>query len=359
MFDSQRNQAYLTELLEWARKTKQFSWEQGAHLQEGHLRDLNFWQEEMNDFIQELHHYLHRPKSATLYSPHKRENGPLYTPAGEGGEEQILEFEERASQLYYKLMDLLAKKSSQPFSQAFKKETVQEKEPEAEETESSSHLNFEEMHEIPRRTVPIGQHRLPPLPYRYDALEPYISEEIMRLHHDKHHQSYVDGLNKAERKMAEARRTGDFELLKHWEREAAFHGSGHYLHTIFWNVMKPNGGGQPSGELAQRIQQDFGSFNHFKNHFTEAANQVEGVGWAILVWSPRAQRLEILQADKHQNFAQWDVIPLLVLDVWEHAYYPQYKTDKKKYIDNWWNVVNWNHVLHRFREAERLRWYPY
>lgn len=364
MVDSQRNQAYLTELLDWARKTKQFGWDKGAQLKEGEIRALNTWQEEMNELIQDIHRYLHRPFSPTLYAPDKRANKPLYTPSGSPSEdaEQILEFEQRASQLYYKLMDLLAKKSSQPFSQAFKKEQVGNQAAQGQEeieSSSSAGMNHEEMHEVPHRTVPIGEHKLPPLPYSYDALEPYISEEIMRLHHDKHHQSYVDGLNKAERKMAEARRSGDFELIKHWEREAAFHGSGHYLHTIFWNVMKPRGGGAPTGELARRIQHDFGSFEHFKRHFTQAANEVEGVGWAILVWSPRAQRLEILQADKHQHFAQWDVIPLLVLDVWEHAYYLQYHTDKKKYIENWWNLVNWNHVQHRFNEAVKVRWYPY
>jgi len=211
----------------------------------------------------------------------------------------------------------------------------------------------------PKNSVPPGKHKLPPLPYSYDALEPTIDEEIMRLHHDKHHQSYVDGLNKAETKMKEARQKSNFDLIRHWEREAAFNGAGHYLHTIFWNVMSPNGGGKPQGALLEQIKHDFGNYNAFKNHFTEAAKNVEGPGWAILVWSPRSHRLEILQAEKHQLLSQWDVVPLLVLDVWEHAYYLQYKTDKDKYVDNWWNVVNWDHVAKRFNEAEKLRWKPY
>src|SRR5699024_324352 len=119
----------------------------------------------------------------------------------------------------------------------------------------------------PKNSVPLGKHKLPPLPYSYDALEPTINEEIMRLHHDKHHQSYVDGLNKAETKMKEARKKGNFDLIKHWEREAAFNGAGHYLHTIFWNVMSPHGGGKPQGALLEQIKHDFGSFNAFKNHF--------------------------------------------------------------------------------------------
>jgi len=209
------------------------------------------------------------------------------------------------------------------------------------------------------KPVPIGGHTLPPLPYNYDALEPYIHQEIMRLHHDKHHQSYVDGLNKAEKEMQKARKTGNYDLIKHWQREAAFHGAGHYLHTIFWSVMTPNGGGKPAGMLMREINQSFGSFEQFKQHFSEAAKNVEAVGWAILVWSPRAQRLEILQAEKHQNLSQWDVIPLLPLDVWEHAYYLQYKNDRKKYVDNWWNVVNWKEVERRFHVAQQVRWKPF
>lgn len=207
--------------------------------------------------------------------------------------------------------------------------------------------------------VPLGGHTLPPLPYSYEVLEPTISREIMSLHHKKHHQGYVDGLNKAEKMMAHARENGDFDLIKHWEREAAFHGSGHYLHTIFWNVMSPNGGGKPSGRLMKQITTDFGSYDNFKKHFSEAANSVEGVGWAILVWAPRAHRLEILQTEKHQVLTQWDTIPLLVLDVWEHAYYLQYKNERKSYVDNWWNIVHWKEVEHRFDASSNLRWQPY
>lgn len=209
------------------------------------------------------------------------------------------------------------------------------------------------------KPVPIGGHKLPPLPYPYNALEPHIDEATMRLHHDAHHQSYVDGLNNAENKLEEARKTGNFELVKHWERELAFHGAGHYLHTIFWSIMNPKGGGAPTGELAQQINQDFGSFERFKKHFTEAADKVEGSGWAILVWSPRSHRLEILQAEKHQNLSQWDVVPLLALDVWEHAYYLKYQNKRADYIRNWWNVVYWPEVAERFRHARTLKWPPF
>ncbi|WP_077247580.1 superoxide dismutase [Bacillus sp. FJAT-27225] len=209
------------------------------------------------------------------------------------------------------------------------------------------------------RQIPAGKHTLPPLPYEYGALEPYISRRIMLLHHTQHHQSYVDGLNKAETEMARARETNDFNLLKHWEREAAFHGAGHYLHTLFWETMAPNAGGRPQGPLLNEINKTFGGFEKFKVHFSEAAKKVEGSGWAILVWSPRAQRTEILQAEKHQNQSQWDVIPLLPLDVWEHAYYLQYENNRSKYVDNWWNVINWPAVSRRYDEAIKVKWQPY
>lgn len=211
----------------------------------------------------------------------------------------------------------------------------------------------------PLQQVPIGGHTLPPLPYAYDALEPYIDEQTMRIHHDIHHQSYVDGLNKAEKQLQTARVTSNFDLVKHWERELAFNGAGHYLHTLFWNVMSPFGGGEATGSIGDQIRNDFGSYAAFQKQFSEAAAKVEGGGWAILVWSPRSRRLEILTAEKHQNLSQWDVIPLLALDVWEHAYYLKYQNRRPEYVKAWWNVVNWPYVNDRFEEARRLVWVPY
>ncbi|WP_026694773.1 superoxide dismutase [Peribacillus kribbensis] len=210
-----------------------------------------------------------------------------------------------------------------------------------------------------RNGVGIGEHRLPPLPFAYDALVPVISEEIMRLHHDKHHKTYVDGLNKAEKMMALARSQNDYTMLKHWEKEAAFHGSGHYLHTIFWEIMNPKGGGTPQGALLRQIEKDFGSFNAFKSHFSEAAKQVEGVGWALLVWQLRSRKLEVLQSEFHMNLTQWDTIPIVVLDVWEHAYYLQYKNVRAQYVENWWRVVFWPNAEARFVKARQLEWVPF
>jgi len=197
-------------------------------------------------------------------------------------------------------------------------------------------------------------HELPPLPYDYNALEPYIDEQTMHLHHDIHHKGYVDGLNNAEKKLAEARAAGDYALVKHWSREAAFHGSGHFMHALFWPNMAPQssgGGGEPKGELAEQIKKDFSSFEAFKKHYSAAAVAVEGSGWAVLAWQPQGKQLVVLQSEKHQQLTQWGVVPLLVLDVWEHAYYLKYQNKRAAYVEAWWNVVNWADVAARFEKA--------
>ena len=192
------------------------------------------------------------------------------------------------------------------------------------------------------------KHELPELPYEYDALEPYYEERTLRLHHGAHHKAYVDGLNNAEGKLREAREKGDFALVKHWEREIAFHGSGHILHSVFWENMGPGGGGPAAGAVARQIETDFGSFSAFKGQFSAAAAAVEGSGWVVLAWNPIFGKLEILTAEKHQNLTQWGVYPLLVLDLWEHAYYLQYQNKRPAFIEAWWNLVNWENVNRRF-----------
>jgi Fe-Mn family superoxide dismutase len=196
-------------------------------------------------------------------------------------------------------------------------------------------------------------HELAPLPYPYDALEPYIDEQTMRLHHDIHHAGYVKGLNNAEAKLAEARAAGDFALVKHWSREAAFHGSGHLLHSIFWPNMiaASEAKSAPGGALAQAIDRDFGSFESFKAQFIAAATAVEGSGWGILAYRPADDALVILTAEKHQNLTQWGVIPLLVLDVWEHAYYLKYQNRRGEYVKNFFNIINWDNVAAGYEEA--------
>lgn len=196
--------------------------------------------------------------------------------------------------------------------------------------------------------VPPGQHQLPPLPYPYNALEPVISSTTLHFHHDIHHKTYVDDLNKAELKLVVARQNKDFELIKCLENELAFNGSGHILHSIYWTIMTPVGrGGQPGFYTLNQINNYFGSFIAFHQQFTNAAIKVEGSGWAILTWQPTWQRLEILQAEKHQNLTQWSGIPILVMDVWEHAYYLDYQNRRKDYANSWWQLVNWLEVERR------------
>lgn len=197
-----------------------------------------------------------------------------------------------------------------------------------------------------------GQHKLIPLPYPYQALEPVLSAASVRMHHDTLQRKYVENLNTAELRLADARRDNDFQLIKYWENELAFNGSGVILHSIFWTIMSPVGsGGVPGDETKSQIINYFGDFPSFQEQFTNAANKIEGSSWAILSWQPTWGRLEILQAEKHQNQTQWSGIPILVLDVWEHAYFPDYESRREKYIAKWWQIVNWAEVERRLTLA--------
>ena len=196
-----------------------------------------------------------------------------------------------------------------------------------------------------------GNYVLPPLPYAYDALEPYIDKQTMMLHHDKHHAGYVRGLNASLKKLAEARAAGDYSMVPYYTQKVAFNGSGHVLHSIFWKNMSPKGGGEPKGELAKAIAKDFGSFAAFKSQFVTAASKVEGSGWGILAYEPLGRRLVVLQAEKHQNLTVWGVMPLLVVDVWEHAYYLKYQNRRGDYVKAFFHVINWADVAARYAAA--------
>lgn len=199
-----------------------------------------------------------------------------------------------------------------------------------------------------RYMIQPGKHSLPSLPYPYNALEPIISEETLKLHHDKHHKSYVDGLNTSEINLVKARNNNDFEYLKYWENELAFNGSGHILHSIYWTIMAPlNYGGEPGPITTEQINQYFGNINNFKEQFINATAKVEASGWGVVTWQPTWGHLEILQAEKHQNLTQWSGIPILVCDVWEHAYYLDYLNKRKDYINKWWDLINWYEVERR------------
>lgn len=196
--------------------------------------------------------------------------------------------------------------------------------------------------------VPVGnKHELPALPYDFAALEPHIDAQTMQIHHDKHHAAYVAGLNKAEDELAKARASGDYSLIQHWSRQAAFHGGGHWLHSMFWKVMAPagkGGGGQPTGLLAELITSSFGSFDTFKKQFSATAIAVEGSGWGLMHFRPDDRQLIILQAENQQKLSAWGSTPILGIDVWEHAYYLKYQNRRADYLAAFWNVVNWAEV---------------
>lgn len=193
---------------------------------------------------------------------------------------------------------------------------------------------------------------LPELPYDYNALEPYISEEILKLHHDKHHNAYVNGANSALEKLEKGRK-GEIDVdVKAVLKELSFHIGGHVLHTIFWESMSPEKS-SPSGLIAEMIDEEFGSVDNFKNEFNKAANSVEGSGWAALMYCPFTDRLIIQQIEKHNVNLAPGLQLLTCLDMWEHAYYLQYKNDKASFVKNWWNVVNWDYIGGRLSEAKK------
>src|SRR6476661_9267421 len=197
---------------------------------------------------------------------------------------------------------------------------------------------------------------LPELDYDYAALEPHISGEIMELHHSKHHATYVAGANSAIEQLAAAREDGTITakapLLS---KNLAFHLGGHTNHSVFWKNMSPDGGGQPEGEVAAAITEYFGGFEKFQAHFNANANAIQGSGWSIWAWDTIAQRPHIMQLFDQQGNIPVGQIPLLQLDMWEHAFYLQYENVKADYVKAWWNVVNWQDVAARLERAKATK----
>jgi Fe-Mn family superoxide dismutase len=203
---------------------------------------------------------------------------------------------------------------------------------------------------------PARLYSLPKLPYEYSALAPYISEEQMKLHHLKHHQAYVTGANTVLERMDKARKDNVDVDQKATLKELSFHMGGFRLHNRFWENLAPagkGGGGIPTGSLAKVIDDEFGKFERFKKEFTQAATSVEGSGWAIATYCEKTRRPLILQVEKHNM----NIIPgfaiLLALDVWEHAYYLDYRNDRAKFVESFWNIVNWDMVKRRFDLLEK------
>ncbi|MFO7690025.1 MAG: superoxide dismutase [Cryobacterium sp.] len=198
----------------------------------------------------------------------------------------------------------------------------------------------------------MAEYTLPALAYDYSALAPSISGTIMELHHSKHHQAYVTGANNAIAQLAEARDTGALANVNKLEKDLAFNLGGHVNHSIFWTNLSPNGGDKPVGDLASAIDDNFGSFDKFTAHFTAAALGVQGSGWAVLAWDSIGERLIIQQFfDQQGNFAA-GTVPVLMLDVWEHAYYLDYHNVRADYVKAFWNIVDWANVQERFSTAQ-------
>ena len=195
------------------------------------------------------------------------------------------------------------------------------------------------------------KYTLPELPYDYAALEPHISAKIMQLHHGKHHQAYVDGANTALDKLAAARESGDFAAINLYEKNLAFNLGGHVNHSIFWQNLSPNGGGAPEGEVAAAIADSFGSFEGFKGQFTAAATGIQGSGWAVLAFDAASGKLVTYQLFDQQGNVPVGVLPLLQLDMWEHAFYLDYLNVKADYVKAFWNIVNWENVAERLAQA--------
>jgi Fe-Mn family superoxide dismutase len=197
----------------------------------------------------------------------------------------------------------------------------------------------------------MADYTLPELGYDFAALEPNISGRIMELHHDKHHKAYVDGANTALAKLAEARDANDFGNINKLAKDLAFNLAGHVNHTIFWTNLSPAGGDKPTGELGAAIDDHFGSFDKCTAHFTAVSAGIQGSGWGALVWDSLGQKLLIQQYYDHQGNFATGTVPILLLDMWEHAFYLDYVNVKADYIKAFWNIADWSNVQSRFAAA--------
>jgi len=197
-------------------------------------------------------------------------------------------------------------------------------------------------------------YELPKLPYDYAALEPAYSRELLELHHDKHHATYVKGVNEAQEGLAHAREKGDWSAVNQLQKNLAFHLSGHILHSLFWRNMTPDGHGKPAGDLLALLDRDFGGLSPMRAQMSEAALAIQGSGWAALSWEPLRGVLVVEQIYDHQGNIGNGTVPLLVLDMWEHAYYLQYRNDKKTWVKAYWEIVNWPDVEARLGKVRQL-----
>jgi len=192
-----------------------------------------------------------------------------------------------------------------------------------------------------------------PLPYNKTFLEPYMDEETLHLHYEFHHGGAVKGANKDLESIKEHIKSGEMDQVDLWTRKLAYHFSSHVLHSIFWTNLI-NKKTQPKAELLKQIEKDFGSFDHLKAYISKISKSVEGSGWGILGYQPYSRSLTLLQCENHQKLTQWGVVPLLVIDVWEHAYYLKYKNRRAEFVDTVLEIINWDNVAERLITAKKL-----
>lgn len=197
-----------------------------------------------------------------------------------------------------------------------------------------------------------GRYVLPPLPYATDALEPHLDAQTLTIHHDKHHAGYVNGLNGTLTKLDAARKAGDLGHIQALSRALAFHGCGHLLHTLYWSSMAPESKA-PSGELRKAIEASFGTVEAMSNQLGAASRTAAGSGWGLLVWEPLGRRLMVVQVEKHENQHLVGAVPLLVIDVWEHAYYLKYQNRRADYVAAVMKIINWEEVARRLDQARQ------
>ena len=206
----------------------------------------------------------------------------------------------------------------------------------------------------------MGKYTLPEMPYAYDALEPHIDAQTMEIHHSKHHQKYTDGMNGALEKLSPELQDKDIEEILSNINQVPddvkgainFNGGGYDNHKLFWNSMKQNGGGEPTGAIADAIDDSFGSFAEFKELFSSKTAPIQGSGWGWLVYNPNSGKVEYKAMSNQTSPRTEGLVPLLGLDVWEHAYYLKYQNKRPDYIAAWWNVINWDEVNDRFSKAK-------
>ena len=195
-----------------------------------------------------------------------------------------------------------------------------------------------------------GKYAAAPLPYGYDALEPAIDAKTVELHYNNHHKPAVGTTNRAEEELAKARESGQFALVKFYEKELAYQLSSHILHTIYWTNLGGKGG-EPKGDLATALVGEFGSYARFKAQLAAVSGAVEASGWGLLGYHPSTKKLMILQVENHQKQTAWGIVPLLLVDVFEHAYYLKYQNRRAEYVNNLFNVINWDNIAARYDSA--------